>query len=139
MKEKPIGCVSFSSSVSLKPWHRDPEEYVVEITGKILVHSDDGEEEAGQLSLILVQATEACNDQVSLYQVCDCHSDLLQQIHSIVMQSDSEVRDELNVEGSWSDLLVIESRMPRSLRSSKAPTYSPRRSKPQSRPSAPAG
>lgn len=107
MKEKLIGCVSFSSSVFLKPWHRDPERYAVEIKGEILVHSDDAEEHAGELSLILVQATEACNDQVPLYQVCDAHSDLLQQIHSILMQSDSEVRDELGVEPSWSDLLVI--------------------------------
>lgn len=116
MSNEDWGRVEFSLAPGLVP-RDDPEHYVVEITGTVWAESNcltnDGREqaetEAGRMKLLLVLGTQACNDQVALWEVCDAHSAMLANVYETLFQANEEPREEFDIEPSYSDLLYIES------------------------------
>ena len=103
-----FGIVEFSLTTGLVPWG-DPSEYVQKITGTVQALTDDGaEEQAGSITLRLVSAAEAANNGESLYDVCDADSALLESVYVALFDDDGELREELDIEPAWSNLLVVE-------------------------------
>jgi len=106
--EEFFGTVNFSVSAGLVPWG-DPSEYVHAVTGKALALSDSGsEEDAGEITLKLVSATEAVNRGENLYDVCDADSSTLEAIYATLFDTKGEAKDELDIEPGWNNLLFIE-------------------------------
>ena len=57
--EPVIGSVEFKVSNVLKPWGVDPEEYYIDVEGKITVLVDDDDVPAGKMELVLIKLAEA--------------------------------------------------------------------------------
>ena len=71
--------------------------------------SDSGsEEDAGEITLKLVSATEAVNRGENLYDVCDADSSTLEAIYATLFDTKGEAKDELDIEPGWNNLLFIE-------------------------------
>jgi len=60
-----IGHVEFSFSSSLRPWGGDPEQYWLEVTGRIMALPDEADEAepAGTMEMLLVRVAEAREDK----------------------------------------------------------------------------
>ena len=101
------GTIDFSVSTGFVPWG-DPSEYVHTVTGKALVLTDSGEEEAGKITLKLVSVTEAVNQGEQLYDVCDADSAILEAIYATLFDTNGETKEELDIEPGWNNLLFVE-------------------------------
>ncbi len=106
--EEFFGTVDFSVSAELMPWH-DPGQYVHAVTGTASVLSDSGDDqEAGEITLRLVSATEATNKGERLLDVCDADSGILEAVYATLFEANENPREELGIELGWSNLLFIE-------------------------------
>lgn len=106
-----IGHVDFSFTSSLRPWDDDPEEYWIEVTGKIMVLPDDAPDEAdpepaGEIQMELVRVAEAENDNVSLCAVFDS-TEALNQIYCALFDKREEVKADLDLEPFVHEVLYI--------------------------------
>lgn len=102
------GTVEFSVSAGIMPWH-DPGEYVQAVTGRAFAVTDLGDEqEAGEITLKLVCATEATNRGVRLLDVCDADSEILEAVYATLFDANEEVAEELDIEPGWNNLVFIE-------------------------------
>ena len=102
------GTVEFSVSAGIMPWH-DPGEYVQEVTGRAFAVTDIGDEqEAGEITLKLVCATEATNRGVRLLDVCDADSAILEAVYTTLFDANEEVAEELDIEPGWNNLVFID-------------------------------
>jgi hypothetical protein len=89
-------------------WTYD-EAFTTEMTGVLIgMVSDIEEAELGTITLLKVSACEACNQKISLAEICDSHSDFLLSIYATIFDaSTDEPKDELEIEPGWVDLLVL--------------------------------
>ncbi len=102
------GTVQFSVSSGIMPWH-DPGEYVQAVTGRAFAVTDIGDEqEAGEITLKLVCATEATNRGVRLIDVCDADSAILEAVYATLFDANEEVAEELDIELGWNNLVFID-------------------------------
>jgi hypothetical protein len=102
-----LTAVDFSFSVPPVPWH-EPEFYVREITGTIRCMISETEEVvAGTIKILRLAAVEAFNHKVALYDVCDAHSDFLSAAYSAVFDENEEPKEDLDIEPSWHDIIVL--------------------------------
>lgn len=109
MKTKKLGgTVVFALGARLCPWKIDPEKYVIEITGDIMVWSQDEgpERKAGQIKLAVVKLCEAKSRGVKLYHVLDSYD--IEEIYPHLFQSDGVFLPDLPLEAPYGDLLLIE-------------------------------
>jgi hypothetical protein len=103
-----FGTVDFSVSAGLVPWG-DPGEYVHTITGTAIALQDaEVEDEAGEIMLKLVSATEATNRGEGLYDVCDADSAVLESIYATLFDAKGETKEDLDIEPGWNNLLFID-------------------------------
>jgi hypothetical protein len=103
-----FGTVDFSVSAGLVPWG-DPGEYVHTVTGTAIVLQDvEVEDEAGEITLKLVSATEAMNQGEGLYDVCDADSAILEAIYATLFNANGESKEDLDIEPAWNNLLFID-------------------------------
>jgi hypothetical protein len=103
-----FGTVDFSVSAGLVPWG-DPGEYVHTITGTAIALQDvEVEDEAGEITLKLVSATEATNRGVGLYDVCDADSAVLEAVYATMFDANGETKEDLDIEPGWNNLLFID-------------------------------
>lgn len=70
--QEAIGHVRFSFTSCLRPWGGDPEQYWIEVTGRIMAlpdeAADDAEAEpAGTMEILHVRVAEARDDEVRLF------------------------------------------------------------------------
>ncbi len=109
MKTKKLGgTVVFSLGARLCPWKIDPEKYVIEITGDIMVWAkgDGPEKKAGKIKLAVVKLGEARSNGVKLYHVLDCCD--IQELFPVLFKKDGAFLPELDIEAPYGDLLIIE-------------------------------
>lgn len=109
-----IGHVQFSFSSSLRPWDGDPEQYWIEVTGRIMALPEDAPDDAeaepaGTMEMLLVRVAEARDDEVSLFAVFDSYDDALHRIYSALFNRDEEIRSSLGMDPIVHELLVVRS------------------------------
>lgn len=102
--EEFYGIVNFTVSAGLVPWG-DPGEYVHTVIGKALGLNED---QVGTITLKLVSATEAENQGIRLFDVCDADSSTLEAIYATLFDATGETKDELDIEPGWNNLLFVE-------------------------------
>jgi hypothetical protein len=92
----------------------EPDEYVLTFDGQILwsdpEQEDPGHEpvSVGEITAYLIQAGRACNDEVSLFEACDCHSQELMGAFEAVYDSDDDRLKEAVSDGcGGADALVL--------------------------------
>ena len=103
-----FGTVDFSVSTGLAPWG-DPGEYVHTIKGTAIVLQDmEGEDEAGEITLKLISATEAMNRGEGLHEVCDADSADLEAVYVTLFDARGETKEDLDIEPGWNNLLLID-------------------------------
>jgi len=106
------GDVIFTAKAELKPWSDQPDDYTSAIDGKIVAYvrnssGDEGtHEDAGSLKMVLVHTVEAVNNRTSLVHVFDA-TQLLTDVYEVLMDSEGEIKDELDVEPGWHNVLVL--------------------------------
>jgi len=100
--------IEFTLSVGTVPWN-DPSEYVQEIIGIVIGHFNVDEVKIGEISLRLVQVSEAVNQGENLYDVCDSYSAALESIYGHLFDKDGEIREELDIEPAYNNILFVES------------------------------
>jgi hypothetical protein len=106
--EEFLGTVDFSITTGLVPWS-DPGEYVHAITGMAIALQDvETADEAGEITLKLVSATEAMNRGEGLYDVCDADSATLEAIYATLFDANGESKEDLDIEPGWNNLLFID-------------------------------
>lgn len=66
------------------------------------------EQEAGEITLKLVCATEAANRGVRLIDVCDADSPFLEAAYTTLFDANEEVAEELDIEPGWNNLVDID-------------------------------
>ena len=109
MKTKKLGgTVVFTLGARLCPWKIDPEKYVIEITGDIMVWAkDEGpERKAGTIKLAVIKMSEARCQGVKLYHVLDCYD--IEEVYPHLFKKDGVFLPDLPLEAPYSDLLLIE-------------------------------
>ena len=109
MKTKQLGgTVVFTLGARLCPWKIDPEKYVIEITGDIMVWAtDEGpERKAGTIKLAVIKLSEARCHGVKLYHVLDSYD--IEEIYPHLFEKDGVFLPDLPLEAPYSDLLLIE-------------------------------
>ena len=104
-----ICSVDFQLSVPALPWYEyDPDFYVQEITGTVRAMISDTEEvQAGTIKVLKVNVSQAANDRVPLFDVCDAHSDFLAALYGALFENELETKPELEIEPCWNELLVL--------------------------------
>ena len=110
--QETIGHVHFSFTSSLRPWDDDPEQYWIEVTGRIMARPneapDDAEAEpAGTMEMLLVRAAEARDDEVSLFAVFDSYDEALHQIYRALFNENEEIRPSLGMDHFVHEVLFI--------------------------------
>jgi hypothetical protein len=99
--------IGFSVTVPALPRY-EPDSYVLEITGTLHVATNETEiQTGGTIKVLKILATEAENEHVRLYDVCDAHSDFLAALYSAVFDQGRESKAELQIEPFWRDILVL--------------------------------
>jgi GNAT superfamily N-acetyltransferase len=109
-----IGHVHFSFTSCLRPWDGDPEQYWIEVTGRIMAlpeeAPDDAEAEpAGTMEMLLVRVAEARDDEVSLFAVFDSYDEALHQIYLALFNRNEEIRCSLSMDPFVHEVLLIRS------------------------------
>jgi len=112
--QEAIGYVKFSFSSSLRPWDGDPEQYWMEVTGRIMAlpeeAPDDAEAEpAGRIQMLLVRVAEARDDEVSLFAVFDSYDEALHQIYRALFNRNEEIRSSLGMDPYVHEVLFVRS------------------------------
>jgi len=106
-----IGHVDFSFSPSLS-LHGDPEDYHVEVTGKIMATPDEAPDDAdpepaGEIEMLLVRVAAAESDGVSLFQVFDSYDQGLHEVFCALFDKNEEIKTSLPFDSFAHELLVI--------------------------------
>ena len=85
----------------------EPDEYILTIDGAILWEPEDAASPVivGETKAVVIQAGRACNDSVSLCDVCDCHSQ--EALDAYTLLYDEETLKEAVSEGGWHDALIL--------------------------------
>jgi len=109
-----IGHVKFSFSSSLRPWDGDPEQYWIEVTGRIMALPDEAPDDAeaepaGTMEMLLVRVAEARDDEVSLFAVFDSYDEALHRIYCALFNRDEEIRSSLGMDPFVHEVLVVRS------------------------------
>jgi len=109
-----IGHVRFSFSSSLRPWDGDPEQYWMEVTGRIMALPDEAlddaeAEPAGTLEMLLVRVAEARDDEVSLFAVFDSYDEALHEIYRALFNKNEEIRSTLGLDPFVHEVLIVRS------------------------------
>ena len=111
-KLRVFGGVRFTTEAPLVRY--EPDDWVLEITGQIVgdVENDASEiiaasEEIGTLAALFVMATQAMNDGMRLEDVCDAHSELLNEVHSAIFESGYDTKEGLAIEPGGEGILYI--------------------------------
>lgn len=96
----------------------DLDDYVIGIEGVVSVHLDLSEpgsgtvfeqEEVGRVFAYEVQTTQAENDGISLYDICDAHSSDLKSVFAALFDVElAEPKEELDVSPTWEGLLYLD-------------------------------
>src|SRR5690349_19667010 len=93
-----VGSVEFTVDVAAAPWEAE-EAFVHEIAGTIRgMVSDTQEATFGTIKLLKLSAVEAINQQFSLADICDAHSEFLLSAFYAVFDEDEEAKPELEIE-----------------------------------------
>ena len=108
------GHVDFSFSSSLRPWDGDPEQYWIEVTGRIMALPDDAPDDAeaepaGTMEILLVRVAEARDDAVSLFAVFDSYNEDPHQIYRALFDKNEEIRSSLGMDPFVHEFLFIRS------------------------------
>jgi GNAT superfamily N-acetyltransferase len=112
--QEAIGHVDFSFSSSLRPWGGDPEEYWIEVTGRIMAVPDEAPDDAeaepaGMTQMLLVRVAEARDDEVSLFAVFDSYDEALHQIYRALFNQNEEIRSSLGMDPFVHEVLFVRS------------------------------
>lgn len=112
--QEAIGHVKFSFSSSLRPWGGDPEQYWLEVAGRIMALPDEADEAdeaelAGTMETLLVRVAEAREDEVSLYAVFDSYDEALLDVYRALFNKNEDLRSSLGMEPFDHEILVIRS------------------------------
>jgi hypothetical protein len=105
------GHIRFTATTPLRA--TEPDHWVLDIEGEITGDvSHDGkevaiEERIGRIVAFLVQTTQVFNDGVPLYEVCDAHSAVLDDVCATVFGSDDQPKPELDIEPVADGLLHV--------------------------------
>jgi hypothetical protein len=107
----PTFTINLTTRASLHP-DGDPSEFISEYCGEVLSVADTtGETIVGYLRAYKLHVGLAVDRGMPLFDVCDCYSQGMHSIHSLLYQPDSySVRDTLaaRFEAYESDLLVLD-------------------------------
>ena len=83
--------------------------YGYTVSGTIIAYSETDEEiETGEIVLRIVLVTEATNTGEDLFDVCDADSAVLEGIYAALVDSQGELREELDIEPGWNNLVLVE-------------------------------
>jgi GNAT superfamily N-acetyltransferase len=112
--QEAIGHVEFSFTSNLRPWNGDPEQYWIEVTGRIMALPDEAPdaadaEPAGTMEMLLVRVAEARDDEVSLFVVFDSYDEALHQIYRALFNKNEEMRSSLGMDPFVHEVLFIRS------------------------------
>jgi len=112
--QEAIGHVEFSFSSSLRPWGGDPEQYWLEVTGRIMALPDEADdadeaEPAGTMEMLLVRVAEAREDEVSLYAVFDSYDEALLEVYRALFNKNEDLRPSLGMEPFDHEVLATRS------------------------------
>ncbi len=110
--QEAIGHVDFSFSSSLRPWDGDPEQYWIEVTGRIMVLPDEAPDDAegepaGTMEMLLVRVAEARDDAVGLFAVFDSYNEDLHQIYRALFDKNEEIRPSLGLDPFVHEVLFV--------------------------------
>jgi ribosomal protein S18 acetylase RimI-like enzyme len=108
MKDNVAGTVKFKVEPLLCPWD-DPEQCVLEVRGRITVHSDARDENiiVGKLRALVVRAGEAANLGFGIAMAADAHHQWLADAYGSVFQN-GEFRPELDISSVGQDFAYLE-------------------------------
>ena len=109
-----IGHVHFSFTSCLRPWGGDPEQYWIEVTGRIMALPDEAPDDAeaepaGTMEMLLVRVAEARDDEVSLFAIFDSYDETLHQIYRALFNKNEEMRSSLGMDPFVHEVLFIRS------------------------------
>ncbi len=107
-----IGHVDFSFSPSLSLSDGAPENYYVEVTGKIMATPDEAPDDAdpepaGEIEMLLVRVAAAENDGVSLFKVFDSYDQDLHEVYCALFDKNEEIKTSLSFHPFVLEFLVI--------------------------------